>query len=139
MFGQARRVPQVVGANDRLHVGVIGAGGNATGHMRNLLGMKEASNVEVVAVCDVYQKRLDRAAQLTGGKPYTDYRRLLEQTDIDYVTISVPEHWHAAMTLDTADAGKHIYCEKPMTYSIEEGKRGSSPANLDLLKPHLVT
>ena len=119
----AARVPRVIGANDRLHIGMIGAGGNATGHMKRLIEIQEAENTEIIAVCDIYQKRLDAAAELTGGKPYHDYRRLLENPDIDYVVISVPEHWHAQMTLDAVDAGKHIYCEKPMTYNIEEAKR----------------
>ena len=117
----AARAPRIIGANDRLNVGVIGAGGNATGHMNGLLEIKDAENVEIIAVCDIYQKRLDAAAELTGGKPYHDYRKVLENPDIDYVVISVPEHWHARMTLDAIDAGKHIYCEKPVTFSIDEG------------------
>jgi predicted dehydrogenase len=106
---------QIRGANGRLRIGVIGCGGMANGHMRSLLKMKESDNCEIAAVCDVYQKRLDEAAQLTGAKPYKDYRTVLEQKDIDYVLIATPEHWHAPMTLDAADARKHIYCEKPMT------------------------
>jgi predicted dehydrogenase len=85
--------------------------------------MKEADNVEIVAVCDVYQKRLDQAAATTGAAPIKDYRAMLDSKDIDYVTIVTPEHWHARMTLDAADAGKHIYCEKPMTWSIEQAKQ----------------
>ncbi len=85
--------------------------------------MKDTDNVEIVAVCDIYQKRLDQAASKTGAKPIKDYRELLNQKDIDYVAIITPEHWHAKMTMDAADAGKHIYCEKPMTWSIEEAKK----------------
>jgi len=114
---------QVSGANQRLRVGVIGCGGMAGGHMRSLRRMRDSDNVEIVAVCDVYQKHLDEAAQLTGGKPIQDYRRLLENKDIDYVLIATPEHWHAQMTMDAAAAGKHIYCEKPMTYNIEQAKK----------------
>src|SRR5581483_5567969 len=117
----ANRVP---GANNRLRVGVIGCGGLATNaHMPSLLKMKDSDNVEIVAVCDVYQKRLDNAVTLTGAKPFKDYRQLLDQKDIDYVAIVTPEHWHAKMTLDAADAGKHIYCEKPMTWSIDQAKQ----------------
>ncbi|HZS06026.1 MAG TPA: Gfo/Idh/MocA family oxidoreductase [Blastocatellia bacterium] len=117
----ANRVP---GANNRLRVGVIGCGGLATNaHMPSLLKMKDSDNVEIVAVCDVYQKRLDNAVTLTGAKPFKDYRALLDQKDIDYVAIVTPEHWHARMTLDAADAHKHIYCEKPMTWSIDEAKK----------------
>src|SRR5581483_3365571 len=117
----ANRVP---GANNRLRVGVIGCGGLATNaHMPSLLKMKDSDNVEIVAVCDVYQKRLDNAVTLTGAKPFKDYRALLDQKDIDYVAIVTPEHWHARMTLDAADAHKHIYCEKPTTWSIDEAKK----------------
>jgi len=115
---------RIQGANNRLRIGVIGCGGLARGaHIPALLGMKDSDNVEIVAVCDVYQKNLDLAVKATGAKPYTDYRRLLESKEIDYVTIVTPEHWHAQMTLDAADVRKHIYCEKPMTWSIEEGKK----------------
>ncbi len=117
----ARRVH---GANGRLRIGVIGCGGLATGaHIPALMKMKESDNVEIVAVCDVWQKALDRAAATTGAKPYKDYRTILDQKDIDYVAIVTPEHWHAKMTLDAADANKHIYCEKPMTWSIDEAKK----------------
>jgi predicted dehydrogenase len=119
----ARAYSQVSGANDRIRIGVIGCGGMATGHMRNLVKNREADNAEIVAVCDIYDKRLQAAAQLTGGRPVRDYRTVLENKDVDYVLIATPEHWHAAMTLDAADAGKHIYCEKPMTRTTEEAKK----------------
>jgi predicted dehydrogenase len=66
---------------------------------------------------------LQAAAQLTGGKPVRDYRSVLDNREVDYVLIATPEHWHAPMTLDAADAGKHIYCEKPMTRTVEEAKK----------------
>jgi predicted dehydrogenase len=115
---------RVIGANNRLRVGIIGCGGLAQGaHIPSLMRMKEADNVEIVAVCDVYQKRLDQAAATTGAAAVKDYRAMLDNKDVDYVTIVTPEHWHARMTLDAADAGKHIYCEKPMTWSIEQAKQ----------------
>jgi predicted dehydrogenase len=115
---------RVLGANNRLRVGIIGCGGLAQGaHIPALLKMKESDNVEIVAVSDVYQKRLNEAAGTTGAKPIKDYRALLDSKDIDYVAIVTPEHQHARMTLDAADAGKHIYCEKPMTWSIDEAKK----------------
>ncbi len=115
---------QVLGANNRLRIAVIGCGGLAMGaHVPSLMKMNESDNIEIAAVCDVYQKRLDNAAAVTGAKPYKDYRAILDQKDIDYVTIVTPEHWHAKMTLDAADAGKHIYCEKPMTWSIDEARK----------------
>ena len=115
---------RVLGANNRLRIGIIGCGGLAQGaHIPSLMKMKEADNIEIAAVCDVYQKRLDQAAATTGATPIKDYRAILDRKDIDYVAIVTPEHWHARMTLDAADAGKHIYCEKPMTWSIEQAKQ----------------
>jgi predicted dehydrogenase len=119
----ARAYSQVAGAAERLRIGVIGCGGMATYHMETLLKMRESDHVEIVAVCDVYQKRLDAAAKLTGATPHRDYRRLLDRKDIDYVLIATPEHWHARMTTDAAAAGKHIYCEKPMTRTAEEARK----------------
>ena len=118
-----RPSPRVVGANERLRVGVVGFGDMGKAHVKALLKMKETDNVEVAAVCEIYKPRLDAAVDLTSAKPFSDYRRLLEQQDVDYVVLAVPEHWHCKMTLDAADAGKHIYCEKPMTHTVEEGKK----------------
>jgi len=114
---------QVKGANERLLIGVIGCGGMAMGHMRNLLKLKDEQNTQITFVCDIYQKRLDGAAALTGGKPLKEYRKLLEQKDIDYVLIATPEHWHAQMAMDALDAGKHVYLEKPMTRYVEEARK----------------
>jgi len=93
------------------------------GHMRALGRMKDSDNTQVTAVCDLYRKRLDQAAELTGGKPYQRYQDLLASRDVDYILNATPEHWHAQITLDAADAGKHIYCEKPMTRTVEQAKK----------------
>ncbi|MFN0119017.1 MAG: Gfo/Idh/MocA family protein [Blastocatellia bacterium] len=115
---------RVLGANTRLRIGIIGCGGLAQGaHIPALLRMKDTDNVEIAAVCDVYQKRLEQAGATTGAKQIKDYRALLDLKDIDYVAVVTPEHWHARMTMDAALAGKHVYCEKPMTWSIEEAKK----------------
>jgi predicted dehydrogenase len=114
---------QTKGANERLKVGVIGCGGMAQGHMQTLMKNRDIDNVEIVTVCDLYQKRLDEAAKLTGAKPVADYRAILDDKSIDYVLIATPEHWHSKVTLDAAAAGKHIYCEKPMTRTIEQAKK----------------
>jgi predicted dehydrogenase len=119
----ARAYSQTAGANERLRVGVIGCGGMGTAHMKALGGMTQSDNVQIAAVCDVYDKRRDAAAQLTGGKPYRSYRALLDSKDVDYVLITTPEHWHYQMTLDAIDAGKHVYCEKPMTQTSEQSKK----------------
>jgi predicted dehydrogenase len=110
--------------SDRLRVGVIGCGIRGVGaHIATLLKMKETDNVEVNAVCDVYDKRAQQAAQLTGGRPYQNYREMLANKDVDVVIIATPDHLHAQMAIDAASAGKHIYCEKPMTHSVEEAKQ----------------
>lgn len=118
----AKSYAAVQGANERLRIGVIGCGGMANGHMDALVKMKASDNVEIIAVCDVFQKRMDAAVAKTGGKPYPKYLDLLKQRDIDYVLIATPEHWHHQMVLDALDAGKHVYVEKPMTHTIEQSK-----------------
>jgi predicted dehydrogenase len=119
----ARSYSAIVGANDRLRIGVIGAGGMATNHMKALVKMRDGDNIAIESVCDVYTKRRDIAAQLTGGKPIDDYRTLLQNKDIDYVLIATPEHWHFQMAMDALDAGKHVYVEKPMTHTIEQSQK----------------
>ncbi|HMF78531.1 MAG TPA: Gfo/Idh/MocA family oxidoreductase, partial [Bryobacteraceae bacterium] len=112
----------VAGANDRLRIGVIGAGGMANNHFKALVQMREGDNLEIVNVCDIYDIRAQKAASLTGGKAVKDYRKLLDNKDVDYVLIATPEHWHFQMAMDALDAGKHVYVEKPMTHSVEQAK-----------------
>ena len=119
----ARGYAQVQGAGERMRIGVIGCGGQGTAHMRTLVKMRDSDNIDVLNVCDIFSKRAEAAAQLTGGKVVKDYRRVLDNKDVDYVLIASPEHWHYQMTMDAIAAGKHIYCEKPMTYSIEQSRR----------------
>lgn len=104
------------GAAERVNIATIGCGGMGSAHLDALMRLREAGLVNIVAVCDVYSRRLEAAAARTGAKPYGDYRKLLEDRSIDAVSIATPDHWHAAMTIDAADAGKDVYCEKPMTY-----------------------
>jgi len=119
----ARSYAQIDGANDRIRVGVIGCGIQSNAHMRTLVRMREADNIEIGGVCDVFSKRADQASQLTGGKIFRDYREMLASRDIDYVLVATPEHWHYQMIVDTIDSGKHVYTEKPMTHHIEEAKK----------------
>jgi predicted dehydrogenase len=119
----AARTANIRGANDRLRIGVIGCGGMGNAHLNALMKMRESDNIEIAAVCDVYKVRLDAAKEKTGGKAVSDYRAVLDDKDIDYVLIATPEHWHHQMTLDAADAGKHIYCEKPLAHTIAEGRQ----------------
>lgn len=110
----------VLGANDRLRLGVIGTGNRGSDVMGNFL---KTPNVEVVALCDVYDKNLNSALAKTEGKAktYTDYQALLDAKDVDAVLIATPDPWHAQMSIDALHAGKDVYCEKPLTFSIEEG------------------
>lgn len=119
----ARSYAQIAGANERLGIGVVGCGGMAGAHMNRLLkfGTKE-DNFQFVAVCDLYDKRRDAAAQLTNGKPYTRYAELLADKNVDYILNATPEHWHSRITIDAVEAGKHVYCEKPMTRTVEQAK-----------------
>ena len=120
----ARSYGQIRGANDRLLVGVVGCGGMAMGHMQTLVKRtNDKDNVRITAVCDLYEKRLQDAATLTGGKPYKRYQDLLASNDVDYILNATPEHWHARITMDALDANKHVYCEKPMTRTVEQAKR----------------
>jgi len=111
---------RVLGANDRVRVGVIGVGGMGTGHVGGLVRRKETDNVEVAAVCDVYRRRVTRAAGISGGEGFLDYRRLLERPEVDAVLIATPDHWHAKIAIEAMEAGKHVYVEKPMTHTVEQ-------------------
>lgn len=119
----ARSYGQIAGSGERLRIGVIGCGGMAREHMRGLLPLRDKENFVIDKVCDIYQKRLDDAVALTGATPLRDYRQLLDDKDIDYVLIATPEHWHYQMATDAAEAGKAMYCEKPLTHTSEEAKK----------------
>src|SRR6187549_140911 len=110
----------VQGANNRIRIGIIGTGGRARGLM-NLL--KRLPGNEMVAICDVYEPRLLQAAEIatTATTKVADYRRILENREIDAVVIGTPDHWHKKITLDAVAAGKDVYVEKPMSHTLEEG------------------
>ena len=108
------------GANERIRFGVIGCGGMGTGHVGSLTSRAEKDNVRVVAVSDVYRRRITRAAGVCHGEGFADYRRLLDNRDIDAVLIATPDHWHGKIAEDALEAGKHVYCEKPMTHTTDQ-------------------
>jgi predicted dehydrogenase len=116
----ALNVSRAAGANDRIRIGIIGVGGMGSGHLGSLMKKAEAENIQVVAVSDVYQRRLTRAKDACKGDGYLDYRKLLERKDIDAVLIATPDHWHAKISIEAMDSGKHVYCEKPMTHTVEQ-------------------
>ena len=109
------------GANERIKIGSIGVGGQGAANMR-------AHIRNVVAVCDVDAARLATARatvqKSNGGECFAneDYRRLLENKNVDAVVITTPDHWHALPTIHACQAGKHVYCEKPLTLTIAEGR-----------------
>jgi len=108
------------GANDCIRVGVIGCGGQGTGHVHSLVKRSTDDNIKVVAVSDVYQRRVTRAKDICKGEGYLDYRKLLERKDVDAVLIATPDHWHGKISIDAMESGKHVYCEKPMTHTVEQ-------------------
>lgn len=105
--------------SDQLTKGVIGVGSMGRNHFKY-------ANTRVVAICDVDRNHLSEAAKMLGGngiKMLTDYRELIQLPEVDIVHIATPPHWHGIMAVDAARAGKDIWCEKPMTTTIGEGKR----------------
>ncbi|WP_416867400.1 MAG: Gfo/Idh/MocA family protein [Imperialibacter sp.] len=112
-----------VAAGDKLRYGVIGCNGMGWSDMRSHLNMDE---VDCVALCDVDQSVLDRRSadveKMRGKKPtqYGDYRKMLENKDIDVVIIGTPDHWHCKTMVDAVQAGKHVYVEKPIANTMEE-------------------
>src|ERR1041384_6263318 len=111
----------VIGANDRIRIGIIGVGGHGGGnHLKWLHSRTDENNIRVGAVADVYRRRITRAQSVVPAvEGYSDYRKLLENKDIDAVVIATPDHWHAKILMDALDAGKAVYCEKPMTLTVE--------------------
>lgn len=109
-----------LGANERIQMGVIGVGGMGGGHLGSLVQRRDADNVRVVSVCDVYRRRLDRATAAGGCDGTMDYRQVLDRKDVDAVLIATPDHWHGKIAIDALEAGKHVYVEKPMTHTVEQ-------------------
>src|SRR6185436_11198544 len=106
--------------NERITLGYIGVGARAQDVMGSVLRMP---GFEVVAVCDAYQGRLERAVERTGGraKVYKNAAELLAAPGIDAVYIGTPHHWHKDHAIAALNAGKDVYIEKPLTYTIDEG------------------
>jgi predicted dehydrogenase len=119
---QAPSPGRVIGANDRIVVAYIGVGLQGTAHFSSQKENAQANNVVQAAVCDVSKRRVADAKTAIGGacQGYDDYRKLLEQKDIDAVTVATIDHWHTKCTIDTLEAGKHVYVEKPMTRYLGE-------------------
>ncbi len=112
-------------ANSKLNLAVVGCGGQGRGVMGGILG---TGDVNLVALCDPDAQQIERARQAAGGQggaaeAYEDYRRLLDRADtFDAVLIATPDHWHAPLCKAFLAAGKHIYCEKPLTHTVFEAR-----------------
>ncbi|MCL6545319.1 MAG: Gfo/Idh/MocA family oxidoreductase [Bryobacteraceae bacterium] len=112
---------RVLGANERIQIGFIGCGLIGLRHIADFKKLPEAA---LAAVCDVYRPRVENAQAQCGSSPkaYGDFRKLLEDKDIDAVVISTPDHWHALQTIMACAAGKDVYVEKPLSLFVKEGR-----------------
>ncbi len=112
---------RILGANERMGIGMIGMGRMARGHLNTLLDQPDA---QVLALCDVYEPNLRWAAsRATEAETYTDFRAVLDRPDVDAVFVATPDHWHALPTVMACDAGKDVYVEKPSSVYIAEGRK----------------
>lgn len=120
MASTAGSYSRILGANNRLRLGVIGTGGRG----QYLMKQATASDLaDFAAVCDIYDVRRRQAASIARQpvKEYGDHRQVLEHQDIDAVIVATPDHWHASITMDACRAGKDVYCEKPFVHYPKDG------------------
>src|SRR5882672_992458 len=112
---------RILGANDRVQVGFIGYGLIGAEHVHDF---KNQPDCDLAAMCDVYQPRLEEGATACGPrtKAYRDFRRMLDDKEIQAVVVSTPDHWHALLTILACAAGKDVCVEKPLTLFIREGR-----------------
>jgi predicted dehydrogenase len=112
---------RILGANERVQVGFIGYGLIGAQHVHDF---KAEPDADLVAMCETYQPRLDQGLQACGprAKSYRDFRRLLDDKDIQAVVVSTPDHWHCLMSMMACAAGKDVYVEKPLSLFIREGR-----------------
>ena len=109
----------ILGANDRLNIGVIGLGAMGSRHLDGLLNHRPHLNIDLLQTCDVYRKRADKAAHRLGNRcqPTQRYEEVLENPHIDAVFIATPDHWHAKIAMDAIQSGKHVYLEPPLGHT----------------------
>ncbi|MBV8820493.1 MAG: Gfo/Idh/MocA family oxidoreductase [Acidobacteriaceae bacterium] len=119
---------RILGANDRVRMGYVGLGNRGDQVHDAFL---EHGDQETVAVCDLRDDYMDFAIKKSRATPkkYSDYRKLLEDKNVDAVVIATPDHWHALMFVDACRAGKDVYCEKPLSLTVKEGRRMVEVAN----------
>lgn len=118
LVGSRSARARTISANDKLNVGVVGVA-NRGGD--NLAGVRANPSVNIVALCDIDDNYLAAAAkELPDAKTYSDYRKLMEQKDIEAVVVSTPDHMHAPAGLAALETGRHLYCEKPLAHTVHE-------------------
>jgi predicted dehydrogenase len=119
MLGSSRVPAFALGANDRVNVGVIGAGSQGTSLIRSLATVP---NSKITGMCDIFEPNLSKGVNLAGSQPKTfiEYRKLIESKDVDAVVIATPLHMHYEIALAALDAGKHVFVEKTMMYSMKQ-------------------
>ena len=107
-------------ANDKIQIALIGAGGMGTG---DATSAQQVPGVKLIAAADLYDGRLERVKERWGNDVFVtrDYREVLARKDVDAVIIATPDHWHSKISMDALEAGKDVYCEKPMVQKIEQG------------------
>src|SRR3979409_2244068 len=112
---------RILGANDRVQVGFIGYGLIGASHVPDFKNQRES---DLAAMSDVYQPRLEEGVAACGGKAtaYKDFRKLLDNKDLQAVVVSTPDHWHTLIAMMACASGKDVYVEKPMTLFVEEGR-----------------
>jgi predicted dehydrogenase len=112
---------RLLGANDRVQVGFIGYGLIGVQHVKDFKNLKD---VDCAALAEVYKPRLAAGLAAMGGspKPYSDFRKMLDNKDLQAIVVCTPDHWHALLTMMSCAAGKDVYVEKPMTLFVKEGR-----------------
>ena len=119
---------RVLGANERINIAVIGCGGMGSSHLGDLMGRRERDNLALTNVCDVYRRRLNRAVKRieggnganTTGTGTMEYKEVLDNKDVNAVLIATPDHWHTKIAIEAMEAGKDVYCEKPLSLTVQQ-------------------
>jgi len=128
LFTTVALLPRAFAANDRIQIGIVGAGGRAQHLMRSLVQMPAA---KIVGICDVWDANIEKASALAGGGVTTakDHLAFLQRKDLDAVLIASPDHWHVQLLTDACAAGKDVYVEKPLTHELAEGTQAIDAVN----------
>src|SRR5690554_2980745 len=125
----AKSYASIIGANDRINLAMIGIRNQGSVHIRSYCKIKDSHNVQIKTLCDtdeqLFESRSKIVKEMTGVKPLTewDLMKVLDDSEIDAVSIATPNHWHALATVWACQAGKHVYVEKPASHNIWEGRK----------------